>query len=76
MNKQQYKEFWIDNRFDKDVFIYNVKRGVCNFNFEGSIHVVEHSALHDAQNIIIKLKKEIDDLKYEIKEWEQYNKQR
>lgn len=54
----EYKEFWIDNsnETNKDFFLYNVKRGVMNYNFQGAIHVIEYSALLEAQQEVDELK--------------------
>lgn len=45
MSKDKAREFWIDNSKEKgDFFLYNVMRGVNNYNFEGAIHVIEYAA--------------------------------
>jgi hypothetical protein len=47
MSDVKPREFWIDNRDETldNFFLYNVKRGVMNYNFEGAIHTIEYSAL-------------------------------
>lgn len=61
----EYKEFWIDNsnETNKDFFLYNVKRGVMNYNFQGAIHVIEYSAYEQANERIKELEREIEKLK-------------
>ncbi len=54
------REFWIDNSKEKgDFFLYNVIRGVNNYNFEGAIHVIDYAS-YDA------LKAEVERLKLDL----------
>lgn len=50
----EYKEFWIDNsnETNKNFFLYNVKRGVMNYNFDGAIHVIEYEAFEELKSEI------------------------
>lgn len=60
----EYKEFWIDNsnETNKDFFLYNVKRGVMNYNFQGAIHVIEYSAYEQANKRIKELESYIENI--------------
>jgi hypothetical protein len=57
MKTDNAREFWIDAREDNDCFIYNVKRGVCNYNFDGAIRVIEHTAVEQLEQKVKSLEK-------------------
>lgn len=61
MSKSEVKprEFWIDNRNQGDFFLYNVQRGVMNYNFDGAIHAIEYSAYQSLQKENEELKDEV-----------------